>query len=87
MSGALRPIALTCGEPAGIGAEIAVLARAALPDLPFFWLGDPRHLAQGTPFAEISTPDQAPLVPKGVLPVVNDAQVNAGLARWRAAHG
>ena len=33
MSGALRPIALTCGEPAGIGAEIAVLARAALPDL------------------------------------------------------
>ena len=70
MSGALRPIALTCGEPAGIGAEIAVLARAALPDLPFFWLGDPRHLAQGTPFAEISTPDQAPLVPKGVLPVL-----------------
>ena len=41
MSGALRPIALTCGEPAGIGAEIAVLARTALPDLPFFWLGDP----------------------------------------------
>ena len=70
MSGALRPIALTCGEPAGIGAEIAVLARTALPDLPFFWLGDPRHLAQGTPFAEISTPDQAPLVPKGVLPVL-----------------
>ena len=52
MSGALRPIALTCGEPAGIGAEIAVLARTALPDLPFFWLGDPRHLAQGTPLAE-----------------------------------
>ena len=26
-------------------------------------------------------------LPKGVLPVVNDAQVNAGLARWRAAHG
>lgn len=26
-------------------------------------------------------------LPRGVLPVVNDAQVNAGLARWRAAHG
>ncbi|MEO0004012.1 MAG: hypothetical protein RLZZ22_1704 [Pseudomonadota bacterium] len=26
-------------------------------------------------------------LPKGVLSVVNDAQVNAGLTRWRAAHG
>lgn len=26
-------------------------------------------------------------LPKGVLAVINDAQVNAGLARWRAAHG
>ncbi|MFM2349282.1 MAG: hypothetical protein RIR04_248, partial [Pseudomonadota bacterium] len=67
----LRPIALTCGEPAGIGAEIAVLARLALPDLPFFWLGDPRHLAQGTTYAEIATPDQAALVPTGVLPVLS----------------
>ena len=65
-----RPIALTCGEPAGIGAEIAVLARLALPDLPFFWLGDPRHLPQGTGFTEIASPDQAALVPKGVLPVL-----------------
>ena len=65
-----RPIAVTCGEPAGIGAEIAVLARLALPDLPFFWLGDPRHLPQGTSFAEIASPDQAALVPKGVLPVL-----------------
>ncbi len=65
-----RPIALTCGEPAGIGAEIAVLARLALPDLPFFWLGDPRHLPQGTTFAEIDTPDQVQLVPKAMLPVM-----------------
>ena len=65
-----RPIALTCGEPAGIGAEIAVLARLALPDLPFFWLGDPGHLPQGAEFAEIATPDQVALVPKGVLPVL-----------------
>jgi 4-hydroxythreonine-4-phosphate dehydrogenase len=67
----LRPIALTCGEPAGIGAEIAVLARLALPGLPFFWLGDPRHLAQGTAYAEIATPDQAALVPTSVLPVLS----------------
>ena len=65
-----RPIALTCGEPAGIGAEIAIKARLALPDLPFFWLGDPRHLPQGTAFAQIASPDQASLVPQGVLPVL-----------------
>lgn len=65
-----RPLALTCGEPAGIGAEIAVKARLALPDQPFFWLGDPRHLPQGTAFAQIASPDQASLVPQGVLPVL-----------------
>ena len=64
------PIALTCGEPAGIGAEIAVAARAALPDLPFFWIGDPRHLPAGAAFAEIGSPLAAALVPPGLLPVL-----------------
>ncbi len=66
----MTPIALTCGEPAGIGAEIALLARRALPDLPFFWLGDPRHLPVGAQFAQIATPAGAALVPAGVLPVL-----------------
>lgn len=39
-------IALTAGDPAGIGPEIAVMARRALGnDLPFVVLGDPRHFA------------------------------------------
>lgn len=64
------PIALTCGEPAGIGAEIAIAARAALPDLPFFWIGDPRHLPAGSAFAEITTPSDAGGVPSHLLPVL-----------------
>ena len=49
------PIALTCGEPAGVGPELAVAARAALGDsLPLFWIGDPRHLPQDSAIAEIS---------------------------------
>jgi 4-hydroxythreonine-4-phosphate dehydrogenase len=65
------PIALTCGEPAGVGPEIAVKARAALgADLPFFWIGDPRHLPSGTAFHEISEPSQAVEVPPGALPVL-----------------
>lgn len=66
----MTPIALTCGEPAGIGAEVALLARAGLPDLPFFWLGDPRHLPQGARYAEIAAPAEAAGVDKAVLPVL-----------------
>jgi len=53
------PIALTCGEPAGIGPEIAAAAWHELrAELPFFWIGDPRHLPSGTPWVEIDTPAQ-----------------------------
>jgi 4-hydroxythreonine-4-phosphate dehydrogenase len=45
----VRPLAVTIGEPAGIGAEIALMAwqqrrRHALP--PFYLIGDPSHLAE-----------------------------------------
>ncbi|UWQ76348.1 4-hydroxythreonine-4-phosphate dehydrogenase PdxA [Leisingera sp. M658] len=54
------PIALSCGEPAGIGPEIAVKAWDALrSSCPFFWIGDPRHLPAGTPIKEISAPAEA----------------------------
>ncbi len=43
-------IALSCGEPAGIGPEIAVAAWQALRhDIPLIWIGDPAHLPAGTP--------------------------------------
>ena len=67
------PIALTCGEPGGVGPELAVAARVALPDLPFFWIGDPRHLPPGTALAVIEAPDQALAVAPGVLPVLPHA--------------
>jgi 4-hydroxythreonine-4-phosphate dehydrogenase len=62
-------LALTCGEPAGIGAELAVKARPALPDLPFVWIGDPAHLGEAA-WAEVTSPDRARDVPPGVLPVL-----------------
>ncbi|MGV8987364.1 MAG: 4-hydroxythreonine-4-phosphate dehydrogenase PdxA [Cypionkella sp.] len=64
------PIALTCGEPAGIGPEVALAARVALPDLAFFWIGDPRHLPKGAAYAQIAAPSEAAQVPLGVLPVL-----------------
>ncbi len=47
------PIAITCGDPAGIGPEIAVAAfQAVKQDVPCVWLGDPRHLPEGTKWHE-----------------------------------
>ncbi|SPJ24033.1 4-hydroxythreonine-4-phosphate dehydrogenase PdxA [Palleronia abyssalis] len=54
------PIALTCGEPAGVGPEIAAKAWAFLGTaLPFFYMGDPSHLPAGTPVRVIDTPSEA----------------------------
>jgi len=65
------PIALTCGEPAGIGPELAPRARAILgEDVPFFWIGDPTHLPPGTALALIDEPEQTHAVPASHLPVL-----------------
>jgi 4-hydroxythreonine-4-phosphate dehydrogenase len=67
----MRPVALSCGEPSGIGPEIAVAARAVLgAALPFFWIGDPRHLPRGTALREISRPEEAASVAANHLPVL-----------------
>ena len=65
------PIALTCGEPAGIGPEIAVKARLALGRrLDFFWIGDPAHLPAGSAWQAIQAPVEAASLPEDVLPVL-----------------
>lgn len=66
-----KPVAITCGEPAGIGPEIAAKAWAALRnEVPMLWLGDPRHIPSGTPFVEISTAEEALQVCATALPVL-----------------
>jgi 4-hydroxythreonine-4-phosphate dehydrogenase len=67
----MRPIALSCGEPAGIGPEIAAKAWHALrDDCPFVWIGDPRHLPAGLPVAIIQDPENAPEHCREYLPVL-----------------
>ena len=68
------PIVLTCGEPAGIGPEIAVAARKALAhEVPFCWIGDPRHLPKDCAWTEVGDLDQVVSVPAGQLPVLGHA--------------
>lgn len=65
------PVALTCGEPAGVGPELAVAAYGALRDvLNLFWIGDPRHLPDGAPVVEIAAPDEAAAAMAHGLPVL-----------------
>ena len=65
------PLALTMGEPAGIGPEITLAAwramRAAGPA--FFLIGDPA-LLPGAPIAEITAPEQAIAAFPHALPVL-----------------
>ena len=68
------PVALTCGEPAGIGPELAVQARTILGNsLPFVWIGDTRHLPTSAPFTEIASPSDAASVDADRLPVLPHA--------------
>jgi len=57
----LRPVAISCGEPAGIGPEIAVKAWRALGEaLALLWIGEPAHLPPETPVTVVSSPEDAP---------------------------
>jgi 4-hydroxythreonine-4-phosphate dehydrogenase len=71
MASVLPPVALTCGDPSGIGPEIAVKAWRRLGDsLPFFWIGDPEHLPDGADFCVVSTPNETVHAARRGLPVL-----------------
>ena len=80
------PIALTCGDPAGVGPEVSLKAWQALKgEVDLFWIGDPRHLPEGTPFAEIADPAEARAVGATALPVLrHDFAAPATPGRYRA---
>lgn len=56
-----KPVAVSCGEPAGIGPEIAAQASARIgTELPFFVIGNPAHFrGHGRDVVEISDPSEA----------------------------
>ena len=65
------PIALTCGDPSGIGPELSVKAWQKLGTRPaFFWIGDPRHLPKGSAYVKIDDPSEAPDAARQGLPVL-----------------
>ena len=77
------PLALTMGEPAGIGGEIALkcwAGRKALGVPTFFMIDDPerlrtlaRHLGISVPIKEIRSPESAAKTFDEALPVLTEA--------------
>ncbi len=65
------PIALSCGEPSGIGPEIAAKAWEELRDqCPFVWIGDPAHLPSATPWTAVEDTATAPATSAASMPVL-----------------
>ncbi|MEO9824937.1 MAG: 4-hydroxythreonine-4-phosphate dehydrogenase PdxA [Paracoccaceae bacterium] len=59
MTTGVAPIALTCGDPSGIGPELAHKAfRDLRGSVPFFLIGDPNHF-EGAAITTIDTPAEA----------------------------
>lgn len=64
-------IVISCGEPAGIGPEVAARAAQALAgEVTLALIGDPRHLPPDVACHVISTPRDAAQAPAGTLPVL-----------------
>ncbi len=66
-----KPVVISCGEPAGIGPEIAVTAwRALRNEMPLLWIGDPAHLPAGAGYQIVADPSEAAAVSADRLPVL-----------------
>ncbi len=64
-------IVISCGEPAGIGPEVAARAWSTLcHDGPLLWIGDPSHLPPGTPWQPAEGPEDAAAITPHALPVL-----------------
>ncbi len=64
-------IAISCGEPGGIGPEIALRAWEVLrTELPLLWIGDPSHLPDGADWQAIDDASEAAALSPRKLPVL-----------------
>ncbi|WP_417741556.1 4-hydroxythreonine-4-phosphate dehydrogenase PdxA [Salipiger sp.] len=71
MSPRHAPVAMSCGEPSGIGPELAEAAWQALgAELPFVYLGAPAHLPGSVPHVLIERPEEAAQAAETGLPVL-----------------
>ena len=64
-------VAISCGDPSGIGPEIAVKAWDALKDeLSVLWIGDPSHLPEKTVWQAVENFGNIEKICRTALPVL-----------------
>ena len=65
------PVAVTCGDPSGIGLEVIAKAWSTLKDeVPFFLIGDPGHVPLNAPAVVIEAPEKAASAMQDGLPIL-----------------
>lgn len=66
-----KPVVISCGEPAGIGPEIAYKAWQHLRTTDtVLWIGDPRHLPANAIYQTVDTASDAAKISPDALPVL-----------------
>lgn len=71
MFASLAPVAITCGDPSGIGPEVTYAAWKQLRnEVPFFLIADPTHLPKDAELALIETAQEAVSAIGRALPVL-----------------
>ena len=66
------PLAITCGDPAGVGLEVFLAALKKIGnEIPVVWFGDSRHLPNSMPFTTWS-----PKTPQTLAPGLNIYQID-----------
>lgn len=77
----IKPIAVSCGEPSGIGPEVAAKAyEALLCEIPFVYVGDPDHLPQETNIVLINDLCEVQEAMRDGLPVLEHRFVASAIA-------
>ncbi|MGD9293286.1 MAG: 4-hydroxythreonine-4-phosphate dehydrogenase PdxA [Roseobacter sp.] len=72
MTPPIPPVLISCGEPAGIGPEIAAAAWRVLGgSIPMVWMGDPRHLPEDAAYEVVTDISQTYDVVSRALPVLH----------------
>jgi 4-hydroxythreonine-4-phosphate dehydrogenase len=87
----IKPIVVSCGEPAGVGPEVAAKAFDALGrDIPLAFVGDPRHLPKDTSICLIDDLSEVTQAMHHGLPVLRHdfaAPAEAGVPKPENAIG
>lgn len=67
----MRPVLVSCGDPSGVGPELAAKAWDQLrASEPFCWIGDPAHLPKGTKYQEVDRVGDALNIASRAMPVL-----------------